>query len=101
LSRSISASGATLFGFCPVLPGKAVAVSMIEPVFTVWWFRPVFSALRVGEQSAVVWKLLKRRPVSARRSMVGVRIGPPNVLGPPNPTSSIRTMTTFGAFAAL
>ena len=35
----------------------------------------------------------------ASRSIVGVRIGPPNVLGPPKPTSSIRTMTTFGAFA--
>ena len=48
-----------------MLPGKAVAVSMIEPVFTVWWFRPVLSALRVGEHSEVVWKLLKRKPAAA------------------------------------
>ena len=70
---------------------------MIEPVLTVWWFRPVLSALRVGEHSAVVWKLLKRRPDCASRSIVGVRMGPPNVLGPPKPTSSISTITTLGA----
>ncbi len=29
--------------------------------------------------------------------MVGVRIGPPNVLGPPKPMSSISTITTLGA----
>ena len=29
--------------------------------------------------------------------MVGVRMGPPNVLGPPKPTSSISTITTLGA----
>ena len=83
-----------------MLPGKAVAVSMIEPVLTVWWFRPVLSALRVGEHSAVVWKLLKRRPPCASRSIVGVWIGPPKVLGPPKPTSSINTITTLGARAA-
>ena len=41
-----------------MLPGKAVAVSMMEPMFAVWWLRPVLSAIRVGEHSAVVWKLL-------------------------------------------
>ena len=82
-----------------MFPGNAVAVSMMEPVLTVWWLRPVFSALRVGEQSAVVWKLLKRSPLFASRSIVGVRIGPPNVLGPPKPTSSISTITMFGALA--
>ena len=80
-----------------MLPGKAVELSMIEPVLAVWWLRPVLSALRVGEHSAVVWKLLKRRPVWASWSIVGVRIGPPNVLGPPKPMSSISTITTLGA----
>ena len=70
---------------------------MIEPVLTVWWLRPVLSALRVGEHSAVVWKLLKRRPDWASWSMVGVRMGPPKVLGPPKPMSSISTITTLGA----
>jgi len=31
---------------------------MIEPVSAVWWLRPDFNAMRVGEHSAVVWKLL-------------------------------------------
>ena len=31
---------------------------MIEPALAVWWFRPDLSATRVGEHSAVVWKLL-------------------------------------------
>ena len=31
---------------------------MIAPVFTVWWLRPVRIAMRVGEQSAVVWNWL-------------------------------------------
>ena len=70
---------------------------MIDPELTVWWLRPVLSALRVGEHSAVVWKLLKRTPPCASLSIVGVRIGPPNVLGPPKPMSSISTMTTLGA----
>ena len=32
-------------------------------------------------------------------SRVGVWIGPPNVLGPPKPISSINTITTLGAFS--
>ena len=70
---------------------------MITPVATLWWLRPVSSAARVGEQSAVVWKLLKRRPALAIRSMVGVGIGPPKVLLAPKPTSSVRMMRMFGA----
>ena len=53
-SRSISASGATRFGRCPVCPGKAVAISTTAPMLHMWWLRPVSSAARVGEQSAVV-----------------------------------------------
>jgi hypothetical protein len=59
------------------------------PLATEWWFRPVMSAARVGEQSAVVWKRLKRSPVSAMRWKFGVWIGPPNVLLAPKPTSSV------------
>jgi len=54
-------------------------------------------AARVGEQSAVVWKRLYRAPSSARRCSALVWIGPPNVLGCPNPTSSSRMISTFGA----
>ena len=45
----------------------------------------------------MVWKLFRRRPLAASVSNVGVRIGPPNVLGPPKPMSSMSTMTTLGA----
>ena len=53
--------------------------------------------MRVGLHSAVVWKRLYLRPLSASRSSVGMRIGPPKALLAPKPMSSISTMTTFGA----
>ena len=96
-SRSISARGATSFGICPVWPGNAVANSVMKPMLLTWWLRPDFSAARVGEQSAVVWKLLKRRPSLASRSSVGIGTGPPKLPGTAKPMSSIRTTTTFGA----
>src|SRR5215469_13109639 len=55
-------------------------------------------AARVGEQRAVVWKLVYRRPAWATRSKVGVEIGPPKVLAAPKPTSSVRISNMFGAF---
>ena len=67
------------------------------PIPTEWWLRPVSSACRVGAHSAVVWKRLYRRPPAASRSAVGVRHGPPNALDAPKPTSSSRTISTFGA----
>ena len=67
------------------------------PKPTEWWFRPVISAARVGEQSAVVWKRLYRSPSSPSRSSVGVLIGPPKPLGLPKPASSVSTSRTFGA----
>ena len=51
----------------------------------------------MGEQSAVVWKRLKRRPLSASLLNVGVSIAPPKGVVAPNPISSISTITTFGA----
>ena len=62
-----------------------------------WWLRPVSSAARVGEHSAVTWKRLYRRPCSATRVITGVETGPPNVDGFPKPASSISTSSTFGA----
>ena len=47
---------------------------------TEWALRPVSRAWRVGEQMAVVWNRVYRRPFSASRSKVGVRHGPPNAL---------------------
>jgi hypothetical protein len=64
---------------------------------TVWWLRPLNSAARVGEQSAVVWNRLYLRPLAARRSAFGVSIGPPKVLDAPKPTSSMSTIRTLGA----
>jgi hypothetical protein len=64
---------------------------------TAWWFRPVSSAWRVGEQSAVVWKRLYLSPFPASRSALGVEAGPPNAQEAPKPTSSIKMISTFGA----
>src|SRR3954452_17801724 len=78
-------------------PGADVACSVIPPIPTEWWLRPVRSAWRVGEHNAVVWKRLYFSPFAARRSAVGVAHGPPNALAAPNPTSSSKTTSTFGA----
>src|SRR5262245_44912468 len=67
------------------------------PIPTLWWLRPVRSAARVGEQSAVVWNSLYLKPLFARRSRVGVGIGPPKVLAAPNPVSSVMISKIFGA----
>ena len=48
---------------------------MIAPALLVWWLRPVRSATRVGEHSAVVWKRLYFSPWLASRSSVGIGIG--------------------------
>ena len=69
----------------------------MPPIPTVWWLRPLSSAARVGEHSAVVWKRLSFSPPAASRSAFGVAHGPPNALDEPKPASSIRTTRTFGA----
>ena len=91
------ASGAAVFGQIELLPGADVASSAMLPIPTEWWLRPVSSAERVGEHSAVVWKRLYFNPLAASRSKFGVRHGPPNALDAPKPTSSISTIRTFGA----
>jgi hypothetical protein len=80
-----------------LFPGAEVAVSVMLPIPTEWWFRPVSNACRVGAHSAVVWNRLYFRPPAANRSAVGVLHGPPNALEAPNPTSSSSTTSTFGA----
>ena len=69
----------------------------MPPIPTTWWLRPLSSAARVGEHSAVVWKRLNFSPPAARRSAFGVAHGPPNALDEPKPASSSRTISTFGA----
>src|SRR5215831_18096513 len=54
-------------------------------------------AARVGEQSAVELKFVKRRPLAAMRSRVGVGTTPPNVLVTPKPVSSVMINKKFGA----
>src|SRR5689334_16407660 len=61
-----------------------------------WWFRPVSMQDRLGEQSAVVCMLLKRRPPAARRSRLGVRIGELKQPRCPNPVSSRTMNSTLG-----
>src|SRR3954464_7886880 len=91
LSLSVIARGALVLGRSELLPGAEVAVSVMLPIPTEWWLRPVSSACRVGAHRAVVWNRLKVRPPAARRSALGVRHGPPNALDAPKPTSSSRT----------
>ena len=86
-----------MFGRIELYPGAEVAISVMPPIPTVWWLRPLSSAARVGEHNAVVWKRLNFSPPAARRSAFGVAHGPPNALDAPKPTSSIRTTSTFGA----
>ena len=45
----------------------------------------------------MVWNRVCFRPAAARRSAVGVLMGPPKALEAPNPQSSISTTRTFGA----
>ena len=84
-------------GRIELYPGADVAISVMPPMPTAWWLRPVSSAWRVGEHSAVVWKRLNFSPCAASRSNAGVRHGPPNALVEPNPASSMSTTSTFGA----
>src|SRR5262245_55691061 len=86
-----------LLGMIDVYPGYPVANSVMLPMPTLWWLRPVRSAARVGEQSAVVWNWLYCSPLFAKRSRAGAGIGPPNVLGAPKPVSSVMMSRTFGA----
>src|SRR6478609_3692866 len=96
-SFSVNANGAFVFGRSELFPGADVAVSVMLPIPTEWWLRPLSSAARVGAHRAVVWKRLYFSPPAASRSAVGVWHGPPNVLDAPKPTSSSNTINTFGA----
>ncbi len=58
-------------------PGKPVASSATRPMPLLWWFRPVRRQDRVGEQSAVVWKLVYWTPAPANLSRTGVSMSEP------------------------
>src|SRR4051794_35414898 len=55
-------------------PGKPVESSVITPLPDEWWLRPVISAARVGEHSAVELNWVYRSPDCAIRSSAGVRV---------------------------
>ena len=57
-SLSVSASGALVLGRSELLPGAEVATSVMPPIPTEWWLRPVSIAARDGAHSAVVWNRL-------------------------------------------
>ena len=66
-SARIRGHGVQSRGTVAVYPGKPLENSPTEPKPTAWLFRPVSSAARVGEQSAVTWNRLYRNPPSAIR----------------------------------
>ena len=61
-----------MFGRSELFPGADVAVSVMLPIPTEWWLRPVSSACRVGAHSAVVWNRLYLSPPAASLSAIGV-----------------------------
>ncbi len=77
-------------------PGKPVASSTMRPIPLLWWLRPVSTHARVGEHSAVVWKLVNRSPSAARASSTGVSMSDPKHPSWANPTSSSTTTSTLG-----
>ena len=90
------ASGALVLDRSELWPGAEVAVSVMLPIDTEWWFRPVSSAWRVGAQR--LWcEIGVLQSPAARLSAVGVWHGPPKALDAPKPMSSNRMTNTFGA----
>ncbi len=57
-SCKIRGRAVQLRGRTAVYPGNGPGYSAIEPKPTRWWLRPVSSAARVGEHTAVTWKRL-------------------------------------------
>src|SRR5512137_269773 len=84
-------------GIRALRPGNPHDASTMVAMLLLVAFRPVIRLARVGEQRAVVWKLLKRIPASAIRAIFGVSTGPPNVSMVPYPTSSQTMKRIFGA----
>ena len=90
-SPSTSARFAHSNGMWPFAFGKPDVASVMHPMPLVVWLRPVSRHDRVGEHSAVVWKLVYASPRSAMRLMFGVSIRPPYGSIAEKPTSSSTT----------
>src|ERR1700683_2914634 len=91
------ASGALVFDRRELCPGAQVAVSVMLPIETEWWLRPVSRACLVGAHRAVVWKRVYFSPRLANLSAFGVLQGPPKALEAPKPMSSSKITRTLGA----
>ena len=61
----------------PRMCGKPVFQFDTPRMPTACGLRPVSSAARDGEHSAVVWKFVYRRPLAASRSILGVASSEP------------------------
>src|ERR1700734_366398 len=91
------ANGALVFDRSELCAGADVAVSVMLPMETEWWLRPVSRACLVGAHRAVVWNRVYLRPRSANLSAFGVLQGPPKALEAPKPISSSKIIRTLGA----
>ena len=85
----------------PAACAEALDHSIKLPSPAIWWSVPVMIIALVGEQAAAAWKLVKRVPSFANRSMFGVLISPPKHPGSEKPRSSARMMRKFGFFMSL
>ncbi len=75
----------------PLQLGKPSVNSSMVAIPTLVGLRPVSSAARVGEHSAVVWNWVSRTPRSAMRLMAGISTSPPKQSQVAMPTSSHTT----------
>ena len=96
-STRTSESSAVSSGIRPLRFGKPFVYSSITAIPTLLGFRPVSRAARLGEQRAVVWNCVYRRPRSAIRFRLGMATRPPYESQVPKPVSSQTTNSTLGA----
>mgnify|MGYP007006511335 CR=1 FL=1 len=88
-NTGISASGATLAGRTPVLPGIPVASSMMAPALFTWWFRPVSNAASEIMELTLNDDLLEFYPrLSAASQASPSMLGMPATNAPRSQTSS-------------
>ena len=75
-----------------------LAISVMVPVWTLWWLRPGEQrrARRGAERGGVEGRVAEAAR-AASFSKVGVGMGPPKALVAPKPASSIRITITLGA----
>jgi hypothetical protein len=100
ISKPLCGAVETIFPF-PAVCAEALDHSIKLPRPAISWSVPVMIMALVGEHAAAAWKLVKRVPSSASRSMFGVLISPPKHPGSEKPRSSARMIRKFGFFVLL